>query len=279
MGFDGPSPDYVPDVNTDIVTDIVETLGTVDVDVDLTPLGFLTKLEKVQEQFDRQISDVRYMLGQMETRAINAEDALKASERTIENLVGFNSSLVDKVTNAGKAAEKAAKKPINPGVTTRKRSVTIAVGPDTVSSPKPSPRRSDNADGGRSLALDAARSLNRPTGASTSQLTSSPIGKSLNTSGASLNFCNESVPPTVVPPLKPSSRRSSCFIGSRTSEAEEALFDREEIMNLGLDFVTDQSSIVKAVQRVEKVAYHGLGAVIFLHEEKGDRNSAFYWRY
>ena len=77
MGFDGPSPDYVPDVNTDII----ETLGTVDVDVELSPLGFLNKLEKVQEQFDRQISDVRYMLGQMETRAVNAEEGLKTSKK------------------------------------------------------------------------------------------------------------------------------------------------------------------------------------------------------
>ena len=96
MGFDGPSPDYVPDVNTNII----ETLGTVDVDVELTPLGFLNKLEKVQEQFDRQISDVRFMLGQMETRAMNAEAALLTSEKTIESSVGFNASLADKVTDA-----------------------------------------------------------------------------------------------------------------------------------------------------------------------------------
>ena len=100
MGFDGPSPDYVPDVNTDLV----EAPGTVE--VDLTPLGFLTKLEKVQEQFDRQIADVRFMLGQMETRAVNAETALQSSEKTIESLVGFNASLVDKVTDAEKAAKK-----------------------------------------------------------------------------------------------------------------------------------------------------------------------------
>ena len=75
MGFDGPSPDYVPDGNTDPA----EAPGTVA--VDLTPLGFLTKLSEVQEQFDRQIADVRYMLGQMETRAISAEKALANSEK------------------------------------------------------------------------------------------------------------------------------------------------------------------------------------------------------
>ena len=254
LGFDGPSPDYVPDENTDLA----ETVGATG---DLDPMVFLSKLEKVQENFDRQLMDVRFMLGQMETRAVRAETALDTSERTIENMVGFNSSLVEKIEKSEKAAEKAAKKPVNPGVVGKKKSVTIATGPDTVSSPKPSPSRNDSVDGGRGSALDAARSLNRSTGASASGLTSSPIGNnSLNVSGASLNFCNESSPPTVVPPVKPSARRSSCFIGSRTSEAEEALFDREEIMNLGLDFVTNQSSIVKEVQRVEKVAYRGLGA-------------------
>ena len=81
-----------------------------------------------------------------------------------------------------------------------------------------------------------------------------------NVSSASLNFCNETDPPAVVPLLKPNLRRSSGFIGTRTSEAEEALFDRAEIVNLGLDFVSEQSSIVKEVQRVERVAYRGLGA-------------------
>ena len=100
VGFDGPSPDYVPDVNVDPA----EPSGMVAVDI--TPLGFLTKLPEVQEQFDRQISDVRYMLGQMETRAVSAEKALANSEKTIESLVGFNASLVEKVTTVEKRRRK-----------------------------------------------------------------------------------------------------------------------------------------------------------------------------
>ena len=91
-------------------------------------------------------------------------------------MVGFNTSLVLKMTSVEKAAEKAAKKPVNPGVVGKKKSVMIAIGPDKVSSPTPSPRRNDNSDRGRGSALDAARSLNGSEGTSASQLTASPIG-------------------------------------------------------------------------------------------------------
>ena len=42
LGCDGPSPDFVPDENTE----------TVDETVDLNPMVFLSKLQKVQEHFD-----------------------------------------------------------------------------------------------------------------------------------------------------------------------------------------------------------------------------------
>ena len=50
LGFDGPSPDYVPDENADQT----ETVGEAG---DLDPMVFLSKLEKVQEHFDQ--ADVR----------------------------------------------------------------------------------------------------------------------------------------------------------------------------------------------------------------------------
>ena len=76
LGFDGPSPDYVPDENNG-------DMDTVGVTGDLDPLVFLEKLEKVQEQFDRQMLDVQFVLGRMETRAVKAEEALAKSGKKL----------------------------------------------------------------------------------------------------------------------------------------------------------------------------------------------------
>ena len=248
--YSGPDPDHVPDEN--------EVVGTKDLD----PLVFLEKLRLVQEHFEKQLSQVQSMVGKMETRALKAEAALKKSERAIENMVGFNTSLVNQVAENERAVEKATKRSVNPAVVGKKKSVSIAIGPDIVSSPTPTPRRTNDADGGRGSALKAAGALNKLNPTPSVGLNYSPIlDNSLNTTLPSLNFCGEgSSPVAVVPIPKPRGRRVSGFVGSRTSEAEEALFDREEIMNLGLDFVSSQSAIVKEVQRVEQIAYRGLGA-------------------
>ena len=129
LGCDGPSPDFVPDENTE----------TVDETVDLNPMVFLSKLQKVQEHFGRQMLDVQFMLGRMETRAIRAETALADSEKT----------LVGKMTEVEKIAEKAAKK--NPTLVGIKRSVTIATGPEKVNIPTNLPSRNNIVDDERSL--------------------------------------------------------------------------------------------------------------------------------
>ena len=133
-GYDGPSPDYIPDENVVIAENVGEKAKE-----DLDPMVFLEKLQKVQDHFDRQMESVQQMLGKMETRALNAETALAHSERSIESLVGFNTSLVDRVTSAEKAVEAAANKKANPAVVGKKKSVAIATGPDTVTSQIDSP--------------------------------------------------------------------------------------------------------------------------------------------
>ena len=210
-GYDGPSPDYVPDENVVIAENVGENANE-----DLDPMVFLEKLQKVQDHFDRQMECVQQMLTKMETRALNAETALAHSERSIESLVGFNTSLVDRVTSAEKAVE-AGKKKVDPAVVGKKKSVTIATGPDTVSSqtvsPTHVPRRNNDSDGGKSSAVNLARGLNKTPGISTPDGLYSPIGRnSLDISDSSLNFCGESSPPNVVGIKKPVGRLSLIHI-------------------------------------------------------------------
>ena len=211
LGCNCPCPDSGPDKNT-------ETVGTTG---DLNPMVYLSKLKKVQEHFGRQMLDVQFMLGRMETRAIRAETALADSENT----------LVGKMTEVEKIAEKAAKKNLtlvgikksvtiatgpdkvyipthlpsrnnsvdgerNLTVVGITKSVTIATGPDNVYIPTQLPSRNNDCDSGRSSTLYAARSINGPSGLSVSNLVSSPIvNNSLDTSGASMLVVNESRTP------------------------------------------------------------------------------------
>ena len=93
LGCNCPCPDSGPDKNT-------ETVGTTG---DLNPMVYLSKLKNVQEHFGRQMLDVQFMLGRMETRAIRAETALLDAEKTIKKIVGTKADME-------KIAEKTAKK-------------------------------------------------------------------------------------------------------------------------------------------------------------------------
>ena len=185
LGCNCPCPDSGPDKNTETVS----TTG------DLNPMVYLSKLKNVQEHFGRQMLDVQFMLGRMETRAIRAETALFDSEKTIKKIVGTKAEME-------KTAEKTAKK--NSNEVGRKESVTIATGPDNACVPAQLPSRNNSVVDDRSSALETIRSNNGPSGLPVSNSGSVPIvNNSLDTSGASTQFIKEKMSPTVVSRVNP----------------------------------------------------------------------------
>ena len=60
-----------------------------------------------------------------------------------------------------------------------------------------------------------------------------------------------------LPKTNTSTRRSSLYPG-RVSEAEHSIYSRSEVVNLGLDFVTDQSNLVTEIERMSRVANQGV---------------------
>ena len=284
----GTATSGAEDSGTDVPTSGVApkqgTLNGTDSGMKVSTLSFLQKMVGVQDNFARQLETLTKRCNKWERRALYAEREVKSAEEVIKKLadlveqnvnsgvttrkksVGFkgvkNPKTFGVVSSAADTSEDDVEETILPtkGLDSLERDDLLKMvrelcSPKTSTPEKKAPKKKvPKVVAPKPVTLfadsivEAVRQYTEksaPNKVPSKGVDSGAHTSVDNVSGPSIQFTGEKDKVGLVTNTASSRSRSSSY---RATEAEERLFMKKEIMNLGLDFVSEQSDVREVEQ-------------------------------